>query len=1175
MADFVHLHVHTLYSLLEGAIRLGPLMERVKAGGMNAVAMTDTANLFGAVQFQKATKEAGVRPIFGAECFVDTGHHARPEARLVLLAKDQVGYRNLSDLLSISHLEGHLLGGKNPRFTKAQLASRTEGLFALSACLEGEPGGHVMAGDLDEARRSANEYKKLFAPGHYHLELQHNSHPERTRICDAFKELSRDLKIPLVATNDCHYLERGEARAHDALLAIRHQVSVDDMRKMRPVGDGQYVRSFEEMLDLFEDVPDAVYRSAEIAERCDVELDLGKIYLPTFQVPEGYDLDGWLREAAREGLKRRFEEIGEKYPVDRDLYEKRLSIELDVIIEMGFSGYFLIVQEFINWAKDQRIPVGPGRGSGAGSLVAYSLRITDIDPIPLGLLFERFLNPERVSMPDFDIDFCMNRRDEVIAHVAEKYGADNVGQIITFGQLKARSVIRDVARVMRLPVSEGDRIAKLVPDKAKDLSDALNMEPRLKEMYEDREQPIYRELLDVAMSLEGLNRQAGMHAAGVVIGDKPLCEYVPLFRGNDGEVVTQFDKDDVEKAGLVKFDFLGLKTLTVIEHAVSLANRDLPEEDAIDIEKIPLDDPAVFELLSRGDTTGVFQCESSGFREMLKKLKPDRFTDIVAAGALYRPGPLESGMVDAYIDRKHGRQAVSYPHPSLADILEETYGVIVYQEQVMRISQVLSGYSLGRADELRRAMGKKKIEVMDAERPPFLAGASENGVNPKVANEIFDLMAKFASYGFNKSHSAAYGLITYQTAWLKAHYPVEFMAALLTSEKDKTDSLALHIAEVRRDMGIDVLAPDVNDSKLAFDVAPSDKPEREGKKRIRFGLGAVKGVGDAAIEAMMEAREEGPFRGLFDFCERVDLRRVNRKTIEVLIAAGCFDFLGLPRWKLAKSLERAIDRGAKAAKDRASGQSSLFGVLGGGPGDVGTGSVASMAFSLERPDVYVDASADHDIWTDRELLSKEKAALGFYLSGHPLDRHAEELSRCATPCGRARTYERWQDVSVGGVVTGLRERTTKKGSRMAMFTVEDLTGGIECICFSEAYLACEAMLKSDDAVVVHGKARPEGEGEDKVVRIRVERVEKLEDVREREACFLTVTVAPESLTRARIARLRELLGTHPGRCRAYLKVRRENRWEAVIRMDDRRVRPGDELIASLDRLFGDRVTHVS
>ncbi|RMG17598.1 MAG: DNA polymerase III subunit alpha [Deltaproteobacteria bacterium] len=1161
MADFAHLHVHTLFSLLEGAIRLDPLLERVREGGMDSVAITDTGNLFGAVTFYKKARAAGIKPILGSEVTVTTGHPERPQAHLVLLAKDTTGYRNLSYLLSKAHLEG---GGV---VDSALLASHAEGLFALSACVEGEVAQHVRAGEMDAARESAARWKRIFAPGHYHLELQKNAHPDQGRVNDALKELSRDLKIPLVATCDCHYLDRRDARAHEVLMAIKHQVGVDELRRMRPFGDTQYLRSEAEMLELFEDVPDAVYRAAEIAEACQVELELGKVYLPAYEVPEGYDQPGWLREAARRGLERRLEEIGDAYAVDREAYTERLEHELDVIVEMGFSGYFLIVQDFINWAKANGVPVGPGRGSGAGSLVAYALRITDLDPIHHGLLFERFLNPERVSMPDFDVDFCQTRRDRVIRYVTQKYGAEQVGQIITFGQLKARSVIRDVVRVMGLPYAEGDRIAKLVPDVLGiTLEQAIEMEPRLKELKEDQENPIYGEILEIALKLEGLNRQAGMHAAGIVIGDKPLWEYVPLYRGNDGEIVTQFAKDEVEEAGLVKFDFLGLKTLTVIDHALSLVNRDRPASERVDIHAIPLDDPEVYRLIARADTTGVFQLESSGFKELLKKLKPDRFSDIVAAVALYRPGPLQSGMVDDYIARKHGRQKVTYPHPALEKTLEETYGVIVYQEQVMEIARLLAGYSLGAADILRRAMGKKKADVMAKERARFLEGAKARGVDPAKAGEIFDLMEKFAAYGFNKSHSAAYGLITYQTAWLKTHHPVEFMCALLSSEKDNTDKVVAHIGEIRREMGIEVLPPDINESVREFDVAPPARPG--GQRRIRFGLGAVKGVGESAVEAILEAREAGPFRGLFDFCERVDLRRVTKKTIEVLIKAGCFDFVGVPRWQLVASIDRAVDRAQKAQRDRAMGQSDLFGGLSGGRGDAGD--------ETERPELYAAPGQTVDPWTERELLTHEKQALGFYVSGHPLDRYVAELERLATPLEQVRDLGNFQEVRVGGVVTALRERPLRSGSgRMAFVTLEDLSGTLEAICFSSVYAECEALLKSDEPLLLTAKTRLEGDDEEQVMRLNIQKVERLADVRAQEASAVTITVAPDALTAERAEQLRALLGAHPGTCRAYLRVVDEGRWETLVRIGNGSgVAPSDDLLSGVDRIFGRRVTAV-
>ncbi len=1166
MADFAHLHLHTLFSLLQGAIRLNPLMERVKAGGMDAVAMTDTANLYGAVNFVKAAEAHGVRPILGSEVFVQNGG-ARASA-LVLLAENDQGYRNLRHMLSTAWLEHHESGARYPVVPFDLLAKHTEGLFALSGGLDGEPARAFVEQGPEAGRLAAQKYQSLFASGHYHLELQVNGYPDRRRVNEFFKELSRDEQIPLVATGDCHYLDRRDARAHEALLAIAEQIRVEELRRKHQVGETQYLRSIEEMLDLFEDAPDAVYRTAEIAEACSVDLELGKHnYLPTFEVAEGYDQGTWLAKVARDGLERRWAEIGESYPVDRKAYLERLQIELDVIVDMKFPGYFLIVEEFIAWAKDQGVPVGPGRGSGAGSLIAWVLRITDLDPIHHGLLFERFLNPERVSMPDFDIDFCQNRRDEVIAHVSERYGENNVGQIITFGQLKARSVIRDVVRVMGLPFSEGDRLAKLVPpDLGMTLDKALQVEPRLKELYDSREQPIYREILDIARALEGLNRQSGVHAAGVVIGDKPLWEYVPVIRSKDGDIVTQFAKDEVEEAGLVKFDFLGLKTLTMIEDALRLINRDRASGEEVVLESLALDDPAVYELISRADTTGVFQLESSGFKELLKKLRPDRFSDIVAAVALYRPGPLGSGMVDDFIARKHGRQAVSYPHPALAHVLEETNGVIVYQEQVMEISRILAGYSLGRADILRRAMGKKKAEVMAKEREGFLEGAAANEINATLAGSIFDLMEKFAAYGFNKSHSAAYGLITYHTAWLKAHYPVEAMSALLTSERDNTDKVVAHVGEVRRDMGIEVLPPDINKSAEFFDVIPAVEGERLGK--ILFGLGAVKNVGASAIEAILESRkkENGHFRGLLHFCDAVDTRRVNKRTVEALIKAGAFDYVGISRENLLATLDRAMERGQKAQRDRAAGQNDLFGGL------MAASSAAEGDTALERADLYREAESG--TWTERDRLGAEKEALGFYLSGHPLDRFAKAVGRFATPITQLNRCEPFDEVKVAAIVEGVTERVTKAGNRMARLTIEDLTGRSEAVCFSTNFLELEEVLKSDDPLLLTGRVRVEGAGEEATVELRISGAERLEDVRSGSAKAITLSLTPDALDSERVKRLHALLETHPGRCTTFLKIREEGAWETVLRLSALPCDPSESLLASVDALFGARVTEV-
>jgi len=1182
--SFAHLHLHTLYSLLDGAIRMKDLIKTVKAKGMPAVAVTDHGNMFGAIDFYKKAKDAGIKPILGMEAYVagTKGRTDRTEKvanHLILLAKNEEGYANLRILASKAYLDGFYY---HPRIDKQLLQEHSAGLFGLTACLGGEVTSACYRGDMDAARTAAREYKDIFAPGHFFLEIQSNGLPEQEKANANLKQLARDTDLPLVATADAHYIQREDAAAHELLMAIASGKTLADSKRMRHSTDQLYVTSPEEMLAYFSDVPEAVHNTLRIAEQCTLELQLGKAMLPTFRVPEGHTPDSYMAELATTGLEARFKEL--PYAVDRELYLHRLGAELAVISKMGFSGYFLIVQDFINWAKRHGIPVGPGRGSGAGSLVAYALRITDLDPIPYNLLFERFLNPERVSMPDFDIDFCQDRRDEVIHYVSGKYGQDNVGQIITFGSLKAKSVLRDVARVFGLPFSEGDRLAKLVPEVLNiTLKDAIEMEPRLKEMIdkptvlgtmEGGREVTSREVLTISMALEGLHRQAGMHAAGVVIADRPLWEFVPVYqRPGENALITQFAKDEVEAAGLVKFDFLGLTTLTVIQNALDLINRGRPPEERIQAHQIPLADPATYDVISRGDTAGVFQMESSGFTEMVMKLKPSCFEDVIAAGALYRPGPLDSGMVDVFINRKHGRERVTYPHPSLEPVLKDTYGVIVYQEQVMQISQVLGGYSLGRADLLRRAMGKKKAEVMAAEREGFLEGCQKNGVDPKVAGEIFDLMEKFAEYGFNKSHSAAYGLITIQTAWLKAHYPVEFMAALLTSEKDNTDKVVAHIAEARG-QGYEVLPPDVNVSELAFGAV-------DGK--IRFGLGAIKGVGESAIEAILEARQAGPFRDLFDFSERVDSRRVNRKVIEALVKAGAFDFEGRPRRQLFEAIEKAVERGASTQRDRAVGQSSLFGLL-----DDGGSSPALAAVSLE----YVQLEE----WPEKERLAMEKEAIGFYVSGHPLHQYARELQRYARPAASVQRARRDDVVTVAGIVAALRERPTKTGKRMAWVTLEDLSGSVELVCFPgkeggrsvmgkdgkwtksgprPGYDAWEPLLKSDEPILVTGAVQVNTRDEENpTAELIVEQVQSLKEVRDKRVKRLELRVRADLVTEDRLQRLSGLAQEHAGGTPLAVSIVLPGQAEALIGNTGLRVDVSDALIAAVDRLFGEKVVEL-
>ncbi|MBK7859491.1 MAG: DNA polymerase III subunit alpha [Archangiaceae bacterium] len=1192
--SFTHLHLHTLYSLLDGAIRMKDLMKTVKEKGMSSVAVTDHGNMFGTIDFYKKAKEAGIKPIIGLEAYVagPKGRGDRTEKianHLILLAKNEEGYGNLRYLASTGYMDGFYY---HPRIDKEVLKDHSKGLVGLTACLGGEVTSACFRGDMDHAKRAALEYNGIFEPGSFFLEIQSNGMPEQEKANDNLKQLSRDTGVPLVATADAHYIKQEDARAHELLMCIASGKTLADNKRMRHSTDKLYVTSPQEMQSYFSDVPEAVANTMRISEMCNVELKLGKSMLPTFKVPDGYSADTYLAEQATLGLQKRFEELS--YPVDRDQYLQRLAMEIAVITKMGFPGYFLIVADFINWAKQHGIPVGPGRGSGAGSIVAYALRITDLDPIPYNLLFERFLNPERVSMPDFDVDFCQDRRDEVIQYVGHKYGEANVGQIITFGSLKAKSVLRDVCRVFGLPFAEGDKFAKLVPEVLNitlkqaiygDPDKGIAGEPRLKEMIEkpttlaqvEGRDVTTKDVLEIGLALEGLHRQAGMHAAGVVIADRPLWEYVPVYQApGEKALVTQFAKDEVEAAGLVKFDFLGLKTLTVIQNALDLINRGKPDAEKITREQIPLDDKATYDLISSGDTAGIFQMESSGFTEMVMDLKPSVFEDVIAAGALYRPGPLDSGMVKKFIDRKHGREAVSYAHPKLEPVLKDTYGTIVYQEQVMQISQVLGGYSLGRADLLRRAMGKKKAEVMAKERQGFLDGAKAQNIDLKVAGQVFDDMEKFAEYGFNKSHSAAYGLITIHTAGLKAHYPVEFMAALLSSEKDNIDKVVAHIAEAR-EAGHEVLPPDVNLSENAFGVA-------DGK--IRFGLGGIKGVGESAIDAIREAREKGPFKELFDFSERVDSRRVNKKVVEALVKAGAFDFTKRHRRQLFDTIERAMDRGASTQRDLASGQSSLFGMFE----EAAPKPAASAAPAAGGDYVNVDP------WTEKERLSFEKESIGFYVSGHPLHQYEKELKRYARPTSSVQRARRDEKITVAGIVSQLRERPTKTGKRMAWVTLEDLTGHVELVCFpgkeagrsfmgkdgkwakggaKPGFENWEPLLKSDDPILVTGTVQiNDREAENPIAELIVDDIKGLKDVRDQRVKRLELRLSASMVNDERLQKLSEIAKKYAGATPVAVAVVMPGEAEALVGNTSLKVSISDELLDSVNRLFGARVAEL-
>jgi DNA polymerase-3 subunit alpha len=1150
-SGFVHLHLHSQYSLLDGAIRLGDLVQRAVACHMPAVAITDHGNMFGAVEFYSLAKSANIKPIIGCEVYVAPGSRfdktnargsSEASCHFMLLCQNLAGYRNLCRMVSAGFREGFYY---KPRIDWDLLEQHNEGLIAMTACLGGELPTLINRGRMDEARSRAEAMSRVFDQDRLYLELQENFLPEQTVANKGLIQLGKELGLPLVATNDCHYLTRGDAYAHEVLLSIQTGKTMDDPNRMRFANDEFYVKTPEEMAALFKAVPEALSNTLAIADRCDLQLDFKTYHFPQYEKPDEKTLDEVLAEQAEQGLEERLTDIRLIRPAfsaeQEQAYRDRLQIELETIHSMGFPGYFLIVADFINWAKNNGIPVGPGRGSAAGSLVAYAVRITDIDPMPYNLLFERFLNPERVSMPDIDVDFCIYGREDVINYVRQKYGEANVAQIITFGTMMAKGVIRDVGRALNMPYGEVDKIAKLVPGVLNiTLHEAMEQEPRLKELAV--KEPQVRKLIDIALSLEGLTRHASTHAAGVVVTPKPLPEYLPLYTDpKSGAQVTQFTMKFVEKIGLVKFDFLGLKTLTVIANAVRLIREGKDPE--FDLRLVRDDDAETYRLLSAGETTGVFQLESSGMKEMLVKLKPSCFEDIIAACALYRPGPLGSGMVDDFILRKHGKKDIPYEFPQLEPILKDTYGVIVYQEQVMLIAQVLARYSLGGADLLRRAMGKKNSDEMAEQKEIFLKGAKENRLDGKKAEAVFDLMEKFAAYGFNKSHSAAYAMVAYQTAYLKTHYPVEFMAALLTEDMENTDKVIKNIGEVRT-MGIEVLPPDINASSRTFTVHD---------KAMRFGLGAVKGVGGAAIEAILEFRQEQPFASLHDFCERVDLRKVNKKVADALVKCGAFDSLGGKRAQYMEVLEDAMEVGQKVQREKAAGQESLF----------GTDEIVS-----HRGNGY-GKLPEIDEWPEKILLGFEKEALGFYITGHPLARHLATLKRFAT-CDTSGLGDRAdkEEVRIGGMVAALKELITKKGDRMAFVTLEDLSGSVEMVVFPEVYQASAELLKSDTPLLVSGTLDV---GEE-TCKLMAREIVSLQEVNQRQTSRVHFRLTTLGLDEEQLRALREIMVRHRGECDPMLHLVIPDRSETIFRLPATlKVSASDEIMEEAERLFGTNV----
>ncbi|MCP4807535.1 MAG: DNA polymerase III subunit alpha [Proteobacteria bacterium] len=1164
---FAHLHVHSQFSLLDGAIPIKKLAPRAAELGQSSVALTDHCNLYGAVQFHKSCKGAGVHPVFGSGLWVQPdGQSVKDPAgqlggyHLVCLIENQVGYKNLCALITEAIFDGMFY---KPRVDLTLLEKYREGLIVLTSGLRGPVRADLARGRTDEARWRVEQLGEIFGPDNLFLELQDVGFDADERANEGCRELAGALGLKTVVTNAVHYLNPMDAPTLDLLQCIGSGCSLNDDKRRRPVTDQLFLKSEEAMRALFPDDGPALDRTVEIAERCQYAFDYDTYYFPASTPPSEdadaqpnwayfYDafppprdfgmgegtpdipepgtgsLGGYFKWYSRRGLELRLERVGaELHPQ----YWERLDIEFGIIESMGFPAYFLIVAEFINWAKDQEIPVGPGRGSAAGSLVAYAMRITDIDPIRFDLLFERFLNPERISMPDVDVDFCQDRREEVIEHTRQKYGTEYVAQIITYGKLQAKLAIRDVSRVADMSFGDADRLAKLIPNELGiKLGKALE-EEGLQKLYDG--DPRVRRIYSLAQRVEGLTRQTGIHAAGVVVADRPLVELSPLYRdGPEGGPVVQYDMKSAESIGLIKFDFLGLKTLDQIRDAVELIERNTG--DSIDMSAIDVEDKAAYNLLQRGDGLGVFQVESSGMRELLTKLKPSVLDDVVALVALYRPGPLNSGMVDDFVERKHGRTRVEFPVPELEPILNNTYGVIVYQEQVMQIAQLMASYSLGEADLLRRAMGKKDLDEMGRQKSRFLEGAVKNGFDKNKSSDIFDLLALFAEYGFNKSHSAAYGYITYQTAWLKANYRAEYMAAVLTIDSANTDKVLLYVGDCKR-AGLDILRPDVNESVWAFDV-PKDE-----RGSIRYGLGAIKGVGQSAIEALVEARVEagGSFSGFMDCLEKLDYSRINKKALESLIKAGAFDWTGHHRAQLHTAMESAMSYAQREQADKASGQVGLFSMLG----------ASAPKPSFRMPDVAE--------WSLAKELGMERDALGFFLSGHPVSAFARLVDRRAS-C-RVAELERLGEgatISVAVMKATARVVRTRRGDKMAFLQMDDDTGAVEVVFFSKAWEACAKKLDEGEPVLVTGELEKSTEG----VKIRAESVELLAELERRSTTRVVMQLRPSELTRRNLQKLDALLKRHEGPVRSFLHVVREDgvAWKASL-PEDRNVAASSDL----------------
>jgi DNA polymerase-3 subunit alpha len=1140
---FVHLHLHTEYSLVDSTIRVKPLLKTVAEAGMPALAVTDQSNLFSMVKFYRAAISQGVKPIIGVDAWIHNAEQPSQPYRMVFLCMNNEGYQNLTQLVSLGYTKGQHSG--IPIIQPQWLDGKTDGLLALSGGVHGQIGRLLLAANVKAAESALQQWLAWF-PDRFYLELQRVGRGEDNDYIQAAVQLALQTGTPVVATNDVHFIKADDFEAHEARVCIHEGRTLDDPRRPKRYTTQQYLRSAEEMAELFDDIPEALENTVEIAKRCNVELTLGKNFLPDFPIPSGLSEEEYFRQQANEGLEHRlrflFDENAANFADIRRRYFERLNIELDVIISMGFPGYFLIVADFIQWAKNNGVPVGPGRGSGAGSLVAYALTITDLDPLKYELLFERFLNPERVSMPDFDVDFCMEGRDRVIDYVAQRYGREKVSQIITYGSMAAKAVVRDVGRVMGHPYGFVDQIAKLIPfEVGMTLAKALEQEEALRERYEKEED--VQSLIDMALSLEGLARNAGKHAGGVVIAPSKLTDFAPLYCEPGGAgLVTQFDKDDVEAVGLVKFDFLGLRTLTIIDWALQTINGERGQQgkESVDIIAIPLDDPPTYTLLKNCSTTAVFQLESRGMKDLIKRLQPDHFEDIVALVALFRPGPLQSGMVDDFINRKHGRAKVEYPHPALEPILKPTYGVILYQEQVMQIAQVLAGYSLGAADLLRRAMGKKKPEEMAKQREIFTKGATERGVKAEIATYIFDLMEKFAGYGFNKSHSAAYALVSYQTAWLKAHFPAAFMAAVLSADMDNTDKVVTLIEECRA-MDLAVVTPNVNCCEYRFTV--------KDEKTIFYGLGAIKGVGEGAIEAIRENHKaQGDFEDLFDFCQRVELKKLNRRTLEALIRAGTMDDLGPNRATLMGNLTTALQQAEQHSRDSAAGQSDLFGI--------------GQAVEVKNSS-YTEVSE----WDDETRLNGEKETLGLYLTGHPIDRYVSELKDIISSKIADLNPTSNQTIIVAGLVVAIRTMNTRRGDKMAFVTIDDRSGRVELAVFSEPFAQYRDLLAKDRLVIVEGEVSVDDYTGG--VKMSAQKIYDINRAREIFAKRLMLTVDQSKAANGFAAALMQVLDPYKqGHCPVYIDYQGKGAKARLRLGKEWQVHPTDELIHRLHELAG-------